>query len=68
MFLSVACYWGLALPLGVVLGLTDNIIPAMGEMGFWVGIITGLTVAAIAMLVRLRVVMGKHQTHGAITQ
>ncbi|GAM75167.1 hypothetical protein JCM19241_1510 [Vibrio ishigakensis] len=37
-------------------------------MGFWVGIITGLTVAAIAMLVRLRVVMGKHQTQGTATQ
>ncbi|EGU31059.1 putative multidrug resistance protein [Vibrio ichthyoenteri ATCC 700023] len=57
MFLAVASYWGLALPLGVVLGLTDIIVPAMGEKGFWVGILTGLTVAAVLMLLRLRYVI-----------
>ncbi|KII76473.1 MATE family efflux transporter [Vibrio renipiscarius] len=57
MLLAVASYWGLALPLGVVLGLTDIIVPAMGEKGFWVGILTGLTVAAVLMLLRLRYVI-----------
>ncbi len=57
MFLAIASYWGLALPLGVVLGLTDHIVPAMGEKGFWIGILTGLTVAAILMLLRLRYVI-----------
>lgn len=57
MILAIASYWGLALPLGVVLGLTDHIVPAMGEKGFWVGILTGLTVAAILMLLRLRSVI-----------
>lgn len=59
MILAVASYWGLALPLGVVLGLTDHLVPAMGEKGFWVGILTGLTVAAILMLLRLRYVVKK---------
>ncbi|MDG3086379.1 MATE family efflux transporter [Vibrio hannami] len=54
MFLAIASYWGLALPMGVVLGTTDYIVPAMGEKGFWVGILTGLTVAAVLMLLRLR--------------
>ncbi|GAL13532.1 MATE family of MDR efflux pumps [Vibrio astriarenae] len=57
MMLAIAAYWGLALPLGIILGLTDHIVPAMGEKGFWVGIVTGLTVAAIAMLIRLAVVI-----------
>lgn len=57
MILAIASYWGLALPLGVVLGLTDHIVPAMGEKGFWVGILSGLTVAAILMLLRLRSVI-----------
>ena len=59
MFLAIASYWGLALPLGMVLGLTDHIVPAMGEKGFWVGILTGLTTAAILMLFRLRFVIKK---------
>jgi MATE family multidrug resistance protein len=57
MILAIASYWGLALPLGVVLGLTDHIVPAMGEKGFWVGIRSGLTVAALLMLLRLRTVI-----------
>jgi MATE family multidrug resistance protein len=60
MILAIASYWGLALPLGVVLGLTDHIVPAMGEEGFWVGILSGLTVAALLMLLRLRSVI-KHR-------
>ncbi|EDL53803.1 MATE efflux family protein, putative [Vibrio mediterranei AK1] len=59
MLLAIASYWGLALPLGIVLGLTDHIVPAMGEKGFWIGILTGLTVAAILMLLRLRHVIKK---------
>lgn len=57
MFLAIASYWGLALPMGMVLGLTDYVVPAMGETGFWVGILTGLTVAAGLMLLRLRYVI-----------
>lgn len=60
MILAIASYWGLALPLGVILGLTDHIVPAMGEVGFWVGILTGLSVAAALMLLRLRYVIKRH--------
>ncbi len=35
MLLAIASYWGLALPLGIVLGLTDHIVPAMGEKRFF---------------------------------
>ncbi|RBW64429.1 MATE family efflux transporter [Vibrionales bacterium C3R12] len=62
MLLAIVSYWGLALPLGVILGLTDYIIPAMGEAGFWVGILTGLTIAAILMLFRLQHVIKSRDT------
>ncbi|PSW16973.1 MATE family efflux transporter [Photobacterium sanctipauli] len=60
MILAISAYWGLALPLGMTLGLTDYIVPAMGETGFWVGIVTGLTIAAIMMLMRLAYVIRNH--------
>ncbi|MFN1534624.1 MATE family efflux transporter [Vibrio jasicida] len=60
MILAILAYWGLALPLGMLLGITDEIVPAMGEEGFWIGIVTGLTTAAIAMLIRLTLVIKKY--------
>jgi MATE family multidrug resistance protein len=44
----------------MLLGITDEIVPAMGEEGFWIGIVTGLTTAAIAMLIRLALVIKKY--------
>ncbi|MGY3569752.1 MATE family efflux transporter [Vibrio paucivorans] len=61
MILAVLAYWGLALPLGMILGLTDYIVPAMGEQGFWIGIVTGLSTAAIAMLIRLASIVKRNQ-------
>ncbi|MGF1754320.1 MATE family efflux transporter [Vibrio makurazakiensis] len=67
MFLAIASYWGLALPLGIILGLTDHIVPAMGEEGFWIGILTGLTVAATLMLLRLVYVIKRRTVQTATT-
>lgn len=53
MFLACFTYWGIALPLGVILSMTDIIIPARGESGFWIAIITGLSANAILMFIRL---------------
>lgn len=61
MMLAILAYWGLALPLGMVLGLTDYLVPAMGEKGFWIGIVTGLSTAALAMLIRLFIVIRQNQ-------
>ena len=52
-------YWVIGLPLGYVLAMTDMIYPAMGAAGFWIGIIFGLSVAAILLSLRLWRVLSK---------
>tara|TARA_R110002073_G_scaffold2938_2_gene19144 strand:- start:86411 stop:87763 length:1353 start_codon:yes stop_codon:yes gene_type:complete len=54
MLITLFAYWGLGLPIGYLLGLTDLIRPAMGPEGFWIGLLCGLTVAAIMLSLRLR--------------
>ncbi|MGL5250652.1 MAG: MATE family efflux transporter, partial [Enterovibrio sp.] len=46
-------YWILGVPIGYILGLTDWFIEPLGVYGFWIGIIIGLTVAAILLGKRL---------------
>jgi len=53
MVLLVVAYWVIGLPLGYSLALTDLWIPAMGAAGFWIGLIAGLTAAAIFLSLRL---------------
>ncbi|MET4695600.1 MATE family efflux transporter [Endozoicomonas lisbonensis] len=53
MLLACIAYWGIALPLGYTAAMTDLLMPAMGVRGFWVGIVTGLTLSAGFMVVRL---------------
>lgn len=47
-------YWVIGLPLGYLLGLTDLIIPAVGAMGFWIGIVVGITLSATLLVLRYR--------------
>ncbi|MDD1791523.1 MATE family efflux transporter [Enterovibrio makurazakiensis] len=47
-------YWILGVPMGYVLGMTDWIVEPMGAYGFWIGIIIGLTSAAIMLGMRLQ--------------
>jgi MATE family multidrug resistance protein len=54
--ISVFCYWGIGFPTGIILGLTDILVPAMSAKGFWIGFITGLSAAAILMTWRVTVV------------
>ena len=47
-------YWIVGMPVGYILGMTDWVTDkAMGVDGFWIGIILGLTMAAILLSVRL---------------
>lgn len=57
MVIHLASFWGLSLPLGCVLGLAPAWVPfappePMSATGFWIGLVLGLTVAAV-LLVRL---------------
>jgi MATE family multidrug resistance protein len=53
MLLTLFAYWGIGLPVGYVLGLTDFWGPASGPRGLWQGLIVGLTCAAIMLGIRL---------------
>ncbi|TKB50467.1 MATE family efflux transporter [Ferrimonas sediminicola] len=54
LWISLIAYWGIGLTTGLVLGLTDWLVPAMGAAGFWVGFIAGLSAAALMLKIRLR--------------
>ncbi|MEH6591749.1 MAG: MATE family efflux transporter [Halioglobus sp.] len=51
--MSVA-YWGIALPVGYYLGTVAGSNPMEGTIGFWKGMIAGISVAALLMVWRLR--------------
>ncbi len=55
----IAC-WGIALPLGYVLGLTDWLVTAMGPEGLWIGLVVALTTVAILFTFRLRVISRRY--------
>ncbi|OCG42343.1 MATE family efflux transporter [Gilliamella sp. Bif1-4] len=52
-FITLLSYWVVGLPVGYVLGLTDLIIQPIGAAGFWIGIISGLAVAAFLLIARM---------------
>ncbi|MDG1814748.1 MAG: MATE family efflux transporter [Glaciecola sp.] len=52
--MCIISYWLLGLPLGVILGLTDYWVPAMEAQGLWIGIIIGLSVAALLLHFRMK--------------
>ncbi|MFT5542748.1 MAG: MATE family multidrug resistance protein [Glaciecola sp.] len=56
LILSFISYWLVGLPVGVILGLTDWVFPAMAAKGFWIGFISGLSCAAVLMFWRVKVV------------
>ncbi|NMR24059.1 MATE family efflux transporter [Pseudoalteromonas sp. NEC-BIFX-2020_015] len=49
-YITFISYWLVGFALGYVLARTDFIVPAMGPHGFWIGIIVGLSVAAILLM------------------
>jgi len=53
MVITLFAYWGVGLPLGYSLGLRDWLVPAMGVPGLWIGLGSGLTMAALLLGWRL---------------
>ncbi|GAA6173240.1 MATE family efflux transporter [Colwellia sp. KU-HH00111] len=56
LYITFVSYWLVGLTVGLILGITDWVVPKMGPYGFWIGFITGLTTAAILLAWRLKVV------------
>ncbi|MCY1280605.1 Multidrug resistance protein NorM [compost metagenome] len=53
MLLTLFAYWGIGLPVGYALGLSDWFGAPSGPSGLWQGLIAGLTMAAAMLMVRL---------------
>ena len=53
MIFTLFAYWGIGLPLGYLLGLTDTFSEATGPVGLWQGLIAGLSCAAVLLSIRL---------------
>lgn len=66
-YITIIAYWGMGLPTGMILGLTDWMVPRMGPQGFWVGFIVGLTGAALMLGARLRFIYGRFASPEACT-
>lgn len=66
-YITIVAYWGMGLPTGMILGLTDCVVPRMGPQGFWVGFIVGLTGAALMLGARLRLIYGRFASPEACT-
>jgi MATE family multidrug resistance protein len=54
LILTVISFWLIGLPIGYYLGLSQS--APMGAEGFWVGLVVGLSVNAVLLLARLRIV------------
>jgi MATE family multidrug resistance protein len=53
MVITLLAYWGVGMPMGYALGLTDWLGPRQGVLGLWTGLVAGLTVAAVLLNARL---------------
>ena len=52
-------YWGVGLPVGIILSITDLVTEQMGAVGMWTGMALGLLVAAVLMVRRVRLISTK---------
>lgn len=68
-FITLIAYWPIGFGLGAVLGLTDWLVQPMGAHGFWIGIIAGLSVAAILLAIILKRTLNRleHEAMAATT-
>lgn len=58
-YITFVSFWLCGLPIGLVLGMTDWLVPPMGPHGFWVGFLIGLSIAAGSLIWRLRVIYAR---------
>jgi MATE family multidrug resistance protein len=53
MLLTLFAYWGIGLPVGYSLGLSDWLGASSGPRGLWQGLVVGLSCAALMLAIRL---------------
>lgn len=53
MWFTLLAYWGIGLPVGCILGFGIGNETGLGPQGFWIGLIVGLTVAAVLLNLRV---------------
>lgn len=52
---ALLAYWVIGLPLGLILAKTDWLVEQpLGAAGFWIALLIGLTIGAIALIIRVR--------------
>jgi len=56
LYITFVSYWLIGLSVGLILGMTDWVVPKMGPFGFWIGFIVGLTTAAVLLAWRLHII------------
>jgi len=66
MQLLIIAYWVIGLPAGYTLAMTNHWTPAMGAAGFWIGLIIGLSAAAILLSIRLYRLRNKPSINASI--
>ena len=62
-YITLISYWCVGMTLGYTLALTDKIVPSMGVTGFWVGILIGLSCAAVLFIARLLYIKKHHNEY-----
>ena len=65
MLLHLTAFWVVSLPLGYILGVAPNWAPwqlaqAMQATGFWIALVVALTIAALGLLIMLKVIADQH--------
>ncbi|MCL6272015.1 MATE family efflux transporter [Sansalvadorimonas sp. 2012CJ34-2] len=60
MYMMMFACWVIAMPLGYILALTDILVPTMGPHGFWIGLVTALSIVGILSFNRLRIIGKRH--------
>ena len=59
MKIMAVSYWGVGLPVGIMLSITNLITEQMGAVGMWTGMAFGLLVAAVLMVRRVRLISSR---------
>ena len=53
-------YWGVGMPVGIILSITDLVVDSMGAVGMWKGLCLGLLFAATLIVRRVRLISTKY--------